>query len=160
MKAASLNEIKKELVFIEPSILQEICLKLAKYKVENKELLTYLLFEAHDESSYVEGVKQDIDLHFTAIPSKNNLYLAKKSIRKVLRFTNKQIRYSGIKKSEVELRIHFLTTLSDSGIKFNTSPVLVNLYNQQIKKINAALSKLPEDLQYDYQEAVESLLLT
>ena len=156
MKAVSLNEIKKELTFLEPQAVQELCLRLARFKQENKELLTYLLFEAHDENTFVENIKLEIANDFEIIPSKSNLYHAKKSIRKILRLVNKVVRYSGIKKSEVELRICFLVQLNDSGINFHSSPVIVNLYNQQIKKINTALAKLPEELQYDYQEEMKA----
>ncbi len=157
MKAASINEIKKELVFIDNQTLQELCLRLGKYKKENKELLTYLLFEAQDESSYIENVTAEVSDQFDALTSKDNLYLAKKSIRKILRFANKQIKYSGIKKTEVEIRIFFLSKFKKSGIRINDSAVLVNLYKQQLKKIDAALAKLPEDLQYDYKRDISYL---
>lgn len=156
MKAVSLHEIKKELSYLEPQAVQELCLRLARFKQENKELLTYLLFESHDESAFVEHIKNDIIYDFENIPTKSNLYLAKKSLRKILRLVNKVVRYSGIKKTEIELRICFLSQLNESGIKFHSSPVLVNLYNQQVKKIEAALTKLPEDLQYDYQQEMKS----
>jgi hypothetical protein len=157
MKAISLHEIKKELTFLDPQAIQELCLRLARFKQENKELLTYLLFEADNENAFVESVKNDITVEFENIPTKTNLYLAKKSIRKILRMVNKVVRYSGIKKSEVELRLYFLSQLNGSEIKFRSSPVLVNLYNQQIKKINSALSKLPEDLQYDYHREIKAI---
>jgi hypothetical protein len=157
MKAVSLHEIKKELSFLDTQAIQELCLRLARFKQENKELLTYLLFEAHDENAFVQSIKNDIASDFENIPTKSNLYLAKKSIRKILRTVNKVIRYSGSKKSEVELRICFLNQLNESGIKFHSSPVLVNLYNQQLKKINSVLAKLPEDLQYDYHNDLNSI---
>lgn len=156
MKAASLHEIKKELDTLEANKLLELCMRLGKYKKENKELLTYLLFEADDEPAYVENVKGEIDDQFGALPT-GNLYYVKKSLRKILRMTNKQIRYSGAKQSELELRIHFCTRLKNSGIRLDRSPVLLNLYQQQLKKINLALAKLPEDLQFDFQRAVENL---
>lgn len=157
MKAASLNEIKKELSFLEPLALQALCLRLGRFKKENKELLTYLLFESHNESAYIESVKNEIDEQFGSVPSKSNLYLVKKSLRKILRFANKQIKYSGDKKTEVELRLYFISKLRASNIKIHESAVLVNLYKQQIKKITEALAKLPEDLQYDYRQEIESL---
>jgi hypothetical protein len=61
MKAASINEIKKELGELDAKALRDICMRLAKYKKENKELLTYLLFEAHDEAGYVNAVKSEMD---------------------------------------------------------------------------------------------------
>src|SRR5882757_4084742 len=157
MKAASLHEIKKEMERLDADALLAFCLRLAKFKKDNKELLTYLLYEAEDESGYATHVKSDMDELFDALAKDNNLYFLKKSIRKILRLVNKQIRYSGNKQTELELRVHFCTRLRNSGIKFQKNPVLVNLYNQQIKKIHMALSKLPEDLQFDYQRAVQQL---
>ena len=156
MKTASVQEIKKELDKLEADQLLELCLRLARYKKDNKELLTYLLFEADDEPSYVENVKSEIDEEFGTLP-KGNLYFFKKSLRKILRLTNKQIRYSGVKQSELEVRIHFCTLLKKSGIRLDNSPVLLNLYQQQLKKIHATLAKLPDDLQFDYQRAIEDL---
>ena len=60
MKAATISEIKHELTQTNPSILIDLCLKLAKFKKDNKELLTYLLFEAHDEVAFIEQVKLEI----------------------------------------------------------------------------------------------------
>ena len=57
MKAASIVTIRKELKHKSSEELQKLCLRLAAYKVENKELLTYLLFEQEDESAYVKQVK-------------------------------------------------------------------------------------------------------
>src|SRR5580704_3921111 len=98
MKAASLNELKNELKTLSPSKLVELCVRLGKYKKENKELITYLLFEAHDEQNYIDGVKAEIEEQFAEM-NKGNIYLAKKTIRKVLRTTNKYIRYSGSKQT-------------------------------------------------------------
>ena len=110
MKAASLNEIKRELSTLGEERLAEICLRLGKYKVEVKELLTYLLFEAGDEQAFVQGGKRDIEEAFKAIPN-NNLYYFKKSIRKILRMVGKQTRYSGSPQTELELRIHYCRCL-------------------------------------------------
>ncbi len=159
MKSASLAEIKKELTNQDAESLLELCMRLAKYKMENKELLTYMLFESNDEHAYLQGIKQEIEDQFAALMKEKNLYFLKKSIRKILRFINKQIRYSGIKESEIEVRIHFCSQLKDSGIRFDKSPVLMNLYQMQLKKINLALSKFPEDLQYDYQQAIQAITL-
>ena len=156
MKAASINDLKKELKNADEDTLRELTLRLGKYKKENKELLTYLLFEAEDEHAYVENVKSDMDDMFTEIHV-DNLYYAKKNLRRILRFVNKQIRYSGIKQTELDLRIYFCTKMKNSGIRFSSSQVLLNIYNGQLKKIHAALTKLPEDLQYDYVQAIGNL---
>ena len=154
MKAASVNEIKKAIQDLDEKEVQEYCLRLAKFKKENKELLTYLLFEAQDEQGYVENVKREMDELFNTVP-KSNVYLIKKVLRKILRIVNKQIRYSGINETEVTLRIYFCAKLKKSGIQLHASTVIFNIYQQQIKKINAALSKLDEDLQFDYAKDLE-----
>ena len=100
MTTASLSEIKKELHTLDPETVEGLCNRLAKYKKENKELLTYLLFEAHDENVYVGNVKEEIREQFKTLPS-SNVYLIKKTLRKILRFVNKQIKYSGIKKKQM-----------------------------------------------------------
>lgn len=156
MKTATIQELKQELHGIAPGRLMELCLRLAKFKKENKELLTYLLFESHDEEAYINSVKLLIDDGFTELP-KANLYLTKKSLRKILRVTNKYIKYTGSKPVEVALLIYFCRKVKESGIPIQKSNVLTNLYQQQIKKLNTALQQLHEDLQYDYQQEVDGL---
>src|ERR1700760_160851 len=156
MKAASINEIKQELQSLPPSRLNELCLRLARFKKDNKELLTYLLFEAADEATYVEAIKKDIDGEFEGLP-KPNLYLTKKSLRKILRITLKQIRYTGSPQTEVELITYFLRKMRQSGIPYKDSPVLVNLYKQQLKKVRSTIDSLHEDLQNDYLRALQGL---
>ena len=50
MKAVSAVIIKKELHHLSSDKLMELCLRLSRFKKENKELLTYLLFESHNRS--------------------------------------------------------------------------------------------------------------
>lgn len=156
MKAASIQEIKQELLALSSARLTDICLRLARFKKDNKELLTWLLFEAGDEAAFVGTVKKEIDLEFDGLP-KPNLYLTKKSLRKVLRSTSKQIRYTGSPQAEVELLTYFLRKLQRSGIPFRDSPVLANLYRNQLKKIRSVIAGLHEDLQYDYLRDLQGL---
>jgi len=156
MKAASIQEIKQELQGLSSSKLSELCLRLAKFKKDNKELLTYLLLESDDETTYIANVKKDIDLGFEELP-KPNVYLTKKSLRKVLRVTLKQIRYSGSPQTEVELLTYFLRKVRDTKIPLQSSPVLMNLYRQQLKKVHSVLATLHEDLQYDYLRDLKGL---
>lgn len=157
MNTASVHDIKKELNTLDAEALVDLCMRLVKYKKENKELLSYLLFEAHNEQAYIASVKESVDEFFTTLPSRNNLYLVKKTLRKILRVVNKQIKYSGIKETEVDLRIYFCMKIKEAMVPLTAGTVLYNLYQQQLKKIYAALDKMPEDLQADYQRDVEKL---
>ena len=157
MKSATIYEIKQELSTVKPAQLIELCLRLARFKKENKELLTYLLFEAHDEQSYVNGIKKEIDDHFSEV-NLLHLYFAKKTLRKIVRIINKYCRYSGSKSTEVELRIYFCTLLKESGIPIKRNAVIHNLYQSQLKKTRTVLLTLHEDLQYDYRRELDTLL--
>jgi hypothetical protein len=154
MKASTLSDLQKELSTLPPKRVIEIATRLAKHKKENKELLTYLLFEAGNEEGYISGIKEETDQQFSEI-NKSNLYLSKKTLRKILRSINKYIKFSGDKTTEVELRLYYCKKLRESGIKFQNSQVLLNLYNNQVIKIESALSKLHEDVQFDYRKEVE-----
>ena len=156
MKTATIHEIKQELSTIKPAELMELCLRLSKFKKENKELLTYLLFEAHNEQAYVDSVKKEISDLFEEI-NQSQLYIAKKSLRKIVRVINKYCRYSGSRQTEVELRLYFCQALNDSGIPVYHNTVINNLYQSQLKKIETVIASLHEDLQYDYRKELRDL---
>lgn len=157
MKAASLKLIKSELDLLHPDKLKALCLQMAKFRKENKELLSYLLFEADDEQNYIKDVKSEIDELFADI-NKSNLYLAKKTIRKILRIANKYIKYSGSKQTEVEILIHFCNNLRNTGISLSQNTVLGKIYFRQLIKIQKAVSALHEDLQFDYAQEIKNLI--
>ena len=158
MKTASVSEIKDELKHLSAPKLAELCLHLARYKKDNKEYLTYLLFEAHDLQEYIKNVKQEMDTSFADINTAN-LYYAKKSLRKILRSTNKYIRYTQNKSAEADLLLHYLTNFKGLKIPFHKSVALTNLYAAQLKKIAIALGTMHEDLQYDYKRELARLEL-
>src|SRR6266513_3023313 len=157
MKAATIREIKQELSTVKSPELIELCLRLARFKKENKELLTYLLFEAHDEPEYINSIKKETDELFETI-NLSHLYFAKKTLRKIIRIINKYCRYSGNKQTEIELRIYFCQKLKASGIPFHRNKVINNLFESQLKKINSVLAILHEDLQYDYLRELKPLM--
>ena len=76
MKAVSVKELKEELRNRSQKELLELCLRLSVFKKENKELLTYLLFESYDETLYIESVKKEIDEQFLQI-NKKTYYLGR-----------------------------------------------------------------------------------
>ena len=156
MKAASISELKQELNNLPSKEVIDLCIRLAKYKKENKELLTYLLFEAFDEDAYIANVKKEIDEAFVELP-KSTPYLNKKRLRKVLRAISKYSKHTGSKQAEVEMLLHFCRNVKHSGIKIYKSTALTNLYAQQLKKIHAAFESLHEDLLFDYKKQLQEL---
>lgn len=158
MKTSTISTLKKELATLPHSDVIDICMRLVKYKKENKELLSYLLFDANNELEYIRSIKDEIDVQFNEI-NRSQLYYAKKSIRKILKITTKYIRYSGNKQTEVELLIYFCTKLKHSGVPIKSSNSLSNLYLNQVRKIHTSIGALHEDLQHDYMEEIASITL-
>jgi membrane-anchored protein YejM (alkaline phosphatase superfamily) len=157
MRSTSISELKKELTQLSPRELAELCLKLAKYKKDNKEYLGYLVFESHDNSVFVKEVKELVDVYFEEIIKQSNLYYTKKSLRKVLRIINKYCKYIGDKALAAELHIYFCSKVKYSGIKIYKSQQIENMYRQELKKINTLVASLHEDLQLDYQNDLEKI---
>jgi len=158
MKAVTIKELKDELTNLSPKELRELCLRLARFKKENKELLTYLLFESGDESVYVNSLKKEIDDQFLQINTKSP-YLIKKSLRKILRTIRKYGRYSLKKETEVELMVYFCRKLLKFRPAITSNTGLQNLYNRQIEVIRKKITLLHEDLQYDYGIEIKELTL-
>ena len=156
MKAISIKEIKEELQGFSPVELREICLRLARFKKENKELLTYILFESANEAAYIEGIKKEVDTDFRNI-NRSNFHLIKKSLRKILKNIRKYSRYSLRKETEVELLVHFCRRLAKFRPSVRNNPVLQNIYSRQIQGIRKKLTALHEDLQFDYNTELDEL---
>ena len=156
MKPASISTLRKELDLLPPKELAQLCMRLAKYSKENKELLSYLIFDAENEKGFIEGVKAQIKVQFEEINTSSMFYV-RKSMRKILKITNKYVRYSGQKQTEVELLIFFCQTMKASGIKYQRITSLNNLYQNQVIKIKKSVATLHEDLQFDYQMEIEKL---
>ncbi len=156
MKPASVTLIRQELSCLPQKELVQICLRLARYKNENKELLSYLLFEAGDEAEFLRSVKYEITLSFSEINPASSFYI-RKSIRKILRTVNKFIRFSGSKQFEVELRLFFCRTMKSTGMLLPEVTSIVNLYGGQLEKVRKLLPLLHEDLRHDYQDELKLL---
>ena len=156
MKAATVKEIKAELSTKTEKELIEICLKLSKFKKENKELLTYLLYDAQDEKTFIENVKVHIDEQFEQINTKT-YYFMKKSVRKILREVKKFVRYSKNKETEVELLLYFCHKMTRLNPSINQVFVLKNIYLREKAAVGKKIGVLHEDLQYDYGMELEDL---
>ena len=157
MKAATIKQLKTELKNRSEGDLIEICLTLARFKKETKELLTYLLFEADNETGYIDTVKEEIDEQFLSINT-DSFYYIKKSVRKILRNTKKYIRYSKNKETEIELLLYFCMKLKDFTPSILKNRVLNNIYQREMDALKKKITFLHEDLQFDYNRTLESFV--
>ena len=157
MKAVTLREIKKELNTLSTQEIEELCLRLSRFKKENKELLTYLLFESHNETGYIESVKSYMDVEFEII-NRDSYFYIRKSVRKILRNVKKFVRYSQKKETEVELLLYFCQKLKDFRPSISKSTQLQNTYDRQIALAKKHITTFHEDLQYDYNLILEEMI--
>ena len=152
MKAATISQLKKELVKLDHGDLLDVCVRMAKFKVESKELLTYLLMKADDEISYANDLCSEIDQHLDT-PGR----IHKKTLRKVVRWMDKSLRFSGDKETELQVRIHSCRRIKDKRISFGNCRVSANMYATQLKKIDKVIDKVHPDLQFDYNQQMSGL---
>ena len=156
MVTATVKQLKEELQDLSSEELIQLCLRLSRFKKENKELLTYLLFESGNEEAFIGGIKNEITELFEGI-NRDSFFYIKKSVRKILRMIKKYCRYSLKKETEVELLLHFCKELGqfEPSIKHNSA--LTNIYNRQISQIQKIIPNLHEDLQHDYSLELKAL---
>lgn len=156
MKTATVRELKTELSHSSQSELLDLCLRLSRFKKENKELLTYLLFESSNEEGYKEAIKVEVDELFEAI-NVSSYYFIKKSARKILRLIKKYNRYSLNKETEVELLLYFCIKLNNFYPSIKRNVTLTNLLNRQVAFVKKKVALLHEDLQYDFQIEINKI---
>ncbi len=151
MKSATVKLLKKELENLDRTDLTEIIIRLSKFKKENKELLSYLIFESADETTYVNDIKIEVNTLFNTMNCNSYFYM-KKTIRKILKIIKTYIRYSNVQETEVELLLYFCTKLKAVKPSISNHVQLNNLYHRELKSIACKIQKLHPDLQYDYTQ--------
>lgn len=156
MKAVSVKELKQELKHKDPNELLELCLRLSKFKKENKELLTYLLFESENEEVYIVSVKAEIDDMFEQINTRSYFYI-KKTLRKILTSIRRYSRYSLKKETEAELLIYFCSLKNRLPRSYRNDTRIENVFDKQVIAIKKKLKNLHEDLQYDFSQELNEI---
>lgn len=157
MKPEKLSDIKKELLSRSVHELTDICLRLAKYKKENKELLNYLLYDASEPMEYAGQLKLFLEEDFKNL--QKHYYYSTKSLRKIIRLLNRHAKYTSSKQVDLELSLWFCNNfLLYADLRTSHKP-LQGLLTRQFEKINKLIPKLHEDLQFDYKNEFETLLL-
>lgn len=150
------SDLKKELQQLNGNELMTLCLRLARFKKENKELLTYLLFQADDQDLFVREYKEEMDLQFKKISGKSFLVL--KTLRKIATQMNNQMRYAANEVVGTELLLHFCNNYINYVNYHTQYKPLRNLFYRFVEKLKAEILKLQEDLQYDYGLLYEAML--
>lgn len=153
---AKLPELKRELEGLPQPELVRLCLRLAKYKVESKELLDYLLWSADDPIQYAHEFKTDVLLPFDSLFIGS--YLFTKSLRKSLRLIAKYTRFTGSKQGECELLLAFVEAFFHHYQRGFHTAANAKIIFRCLKKASVNINKLHEDIQADYTQNFNNLL--
>ena len=156
MKAASVKQIKDELQQLSHPDLVRICLRLAKFKKENKELLSYLLFDAADEPGYVEEVKVFLSEEFKSVNVKS-VYITKKNLRRIIRLANRFIKYSDNAETPVQILLFMCMEMKQLPVNYTRSTSLLNIFSATMNRLLKQIELLHEDLQYEYKREFQKL---
>jgi hypothetical protein len=129
-----------------------------KHTHKNENTVSAISYSNNQKNKSKENIKLEIDTYFEnlVVFSFSNML---KKLRKALRIANKYIKFSGSKNVEVAVLIYLCIKIKPFTLQ-TTSTALLNLYNRQIIKIDKALLKLEEDLQYDYKTDIEAIQIT
>lgn len=150
------SDLKKELQHLSPAEIAALCLRMVRFKKENKELLTYLLFKADDPEAFVQEYKAEMDEQFKQLPGKS--YHTVKALRKIALQMNNQIRYAGSETVKVELLLHFCHNYIDYVYYHSSYKPLHNVFYRFAEKVKLAIQKMHEDLQHDYGNLYNEML--
>ncbi|HLW14088.1 MAG TPA: hypothetical protein VKX30_01160 [Flavobacteriaceae bacterium] len=156
MKAKSLKKLREELVYAEKQDLVDLCLQLARFKVENKELLTYELFYRSNKDLYLSEIEAHVDKEFEGLNDASYFYL-KKGVQKINRHVKKYSRIAKDPEIEVHLLLYFLKKFKAYKPDLLKQKILNNMYHREYKLVVKRIEKLHPDLQFDYEKALEEV---
>lgn len=153
---SGIKEIRRELKELDKEELQELILKVSKYNKEVKGYLVHLLFESDDITYFQNEQKQKLEEFFSALPF-TNFKIAKKSLSRIQKYLNLQLKYAKSKEVEIELRGTFLLLFRKKVMGKSFSHKLTNMYDRNYKYVIAAHDKLEDDLKNDYNDLLTIL---
>ena len=156
MKLPSLATIKKELSHLSEKELVDLLLETAKFTTDNKQFLFFKAFGRENPAFFQEMVEEELENAFDGA-NLNHPHLAKKSAQAIRRKLNKYLKFTKDKTIQIELIAFFCRSYHEQGFLDFDHPVIINLYQMQLNKIQTLISNLHEDLQYDYQAVLEEL---
>ena len=163
MKAAKISELKKELAKLDHDELFDVCVRLAKFKVESKELLTYLLMKADNEIGYADELCDEIDASFNALSvdavrvrGNRGEFIRRRCAKLFAGWTN-PCDSRVTKRLSCRCGSTFAGKIKEKRIRFGSCRVSANLYATQLKKIDKAIEKVHPDLQFDYNQQVSAV---
>jgi hypothetical protein len=88
---------------------------------------------------------------------KDNAYVLKKGLRKILRSTKKYAKYSKQASTEVSLMLFYCDSMSQLANKWLQNTSIQAIYSRELLRMEKLISKMHEDLQFDFQQEMEEV---
>ena len=151
-----LSDLKKELFELSKPELIQLCLRVAKLKRENKELLAYLIYDVDDPLFYAQKLKHEIKEVFEQ-PFQHAYYLTK-SIRKAMRLISKYYRFTSNKQGETELLIYLVDEFHQSWRNEYRYQALGKVILRCLEKAQTNIKKIDEDYRADFEHPILELM--
>lgn len=154
---ASLKVIRDELALLNNKELVGIISSLIRFRKENKELITYLLFDSKDEAGFIKSIKAETEFAMEPV-TRYNVRPYLKLIRKTLKNIRKAIKISGKNETAVQLLMHFCTVIKQKNLPVTRFKGLNLVWDRCIHDITKNILTLHEDLRYDYTQELNALI--
>lgn len=151
-----ITEIKKAINFLDEKELKTLLLDIIGFATDNKRFAYFKLNEQQDEGFFLAETKELLLQEFGKCHH-TNYWTAKKLLQKLRGTLNKLIKFTKHKDQQLELIIYFCQQTEEFGYLRYRHPVIQNLFAVQLRRAESLVSKLHEDLQYDYEQQLEEL---
>ncbi|MEX1190271.1 MAG: hypothetical protein WED33_13510 [Bacteroidia bacterium] len=151
-----LNDLKKDLGGLPQPELVQVVLRLARLKIENKELIHYLLYYAHDSSAYVEVLMPEVLDPFEQ--EFLNSYALSKRLRKSMRVIAKYLRFTSDRAGESELLLAVVSKYLATYRYEYRHAALSRIIVRCLKKTHDNFEKIHEDYRADYIDSYNNAL--
>ncbi len=154
MKAASIKQLRTEIGNLPPHKLAALTERLIKYKKDNKELASYIIFYEEDEAGFADDVETALEEQFGLINFKT-AFFAKKGLRKMIRIANKFLRYTPNKSTQARIIMDVLSRLAliPASLKKNTQ--IKNMQVSLLKKLDDILLQVHQDERHDFEKQLK-----
>jgi hypothetical protein len=151
-----ISELKKELAGMPNEELVKLTLRLAKLKVENKELLHYLLFYSNDNEAYAESLLEEI-----LDPFRQDFihpYAMYKRLRKSMKIIAKYLRFTSDRAGECDLLLALVNEYLKTYRFEYKNAYLVRIIFRCLKKTADNMDRIHEDYRADYIDSYNQAL--
>ncbi|MFM7709422.1 MAG: hypothetical protein ACKO5C_00765 [Ferruginibacter sp.] len=150
------QELRKRTADLQTSELIQLLSRLMRFKRENKELVAYELFVRDQPEVWFSEIRESFNSELETMNT-SHPYFMKKTMRKLIRRAKTYARYAGDPAIESELFCGLLEVFNEHHLHVHPSDIVRKIYYDTFTRLEKNISKLHEDLQYDFERRLADL---